>query len=35
MNMFPKVRLLEKTKGGGKEGKNDRKQVIMKYIRSV
>jgi hypothetical protein len=24
-NMFPKMRLLEETKEGGKEGKNDRK----------
>jgi hypothetical protein len=33
--MFPKVGLLEETKGGGKEEKNDRKGVIMKYITSV
>jgi hypothetical protein len=32
--MFPKVGLLEETKGG-KEGKNDGERIIMKYFTSV
>jgi hypothetical protein len=32
--MFPKVGLLEVSKGGGKEGKNG-EWIIMKYIISV
>jgi hypothetical protein len=34
-NMFPKVRLLEDTKGGGKEEDNDREWIILKYLTSV
>jgi hypothetical protein len=30
-NMYPKVGLIEETKGGGKEGKKDT-HIIMKYI---
>jgi hypothetical protein len=33
--MFPRVELLKETKGGGKEEKNDRKLIILKYIISV
>jgi hypothetical protein len=33
--MFPKVELLEETKGKGKEGKHDRKWMIMKCITYV
>jgi hypothetical protein len=29
------VGLLEETKGGGKEGKNDGERIIMKYFTSV
>jgi hypothetical protein len=30
--VFPKVGLLGETRGRGKEGKNDRKWIIMKHI---
>jgi hypothetical protein len=35
--MFPKVEMLEETKGGGKDERNDKKKKthIMKYISSV
>jgi hypothetical protein len=35
LNMFPKVGLLEETKGGGKEERNDREWIILKYITFV
>jgi hypothetical protein len=36
MYMFiTKVKLLEETKGEGKEEKNDREWIILKYITSV
>jgi hypothetical protein len=34
-NMAPKVGLWEETKGGEKEGNNDKEWIIMKYIISV
>jgi hypothetical protein len=34
-NIFPKVGLLEETQGRGKEEKNDKERIIMKYITSV
>jgi hypothetical protein len=34
-NMFPEVGLLEETRGWGKEGKKDRKWIILKYIVSA
>jgi hypothetical protein len=33
--MFPKVGQLEETEGEGKEEKNDREWIILKYTTSV